>query len=52
MYYVWLVGAGNTQSWTRLYPNLQSAIDYAVMMENDGYDVQVRNAATGELVYE
>lgn len=50
MFYVWIEGLEGRDSMT-LYTELQRAIDVAVRFENEGYNVQVRNANTGRLAY-
>lgn len=52
MFYIWIDGLVSGREAMTLYANLQDAIDVAVKFEMDGYPVQVRMAATGELAYE
>ncbi|QDK01516.1 hypothetical protein SEA_LEEROYJENKINS_121 [Microbacterium phage LeeroyJenkins] len=52
MFYVWIDNLIEPREAMTLYPTLQGAIDVAVMFENDGHSVQVRNARTGQLAYE
>lgn len=50
-YYLWIEGIHDREAMT-IYTDLVKAMETAEIFKRDGWDVQVRNARTGELVAE